>query len=203
MKNILCIIISLAVLFCVFSSYAAASPSEEQKPEYPEKTGETIKFSSIDYDDSYQSNEHVSETEFEPGVILVSLKNAYTKEFVVGMIPGVNIIKIDDFGEKLYQAVKKGRPEDKESISKLEHNIGKNYVLTISDKSNEGVLKAIDILKKDSNVLSATPNYILEPCVTPNDYTNYNLWGMDRIQAPMAWSEFTGSSSVGNRLHTP
>ena len=42
----------------------------------------------------------------------------------------------------------------------------------------------------------AQPNYILKTMKTPNDTSYSQLWGLEKIKAPAAWDETTGSKTV-------
>ena len=62
----------------------------------------------------------------------------------------------------------------------------------------ENTLKAIAALKKQPEVLYAEPNYILHADVNPNDprFVGNELYGLARINAPVAWDTTTGSSNI-------
>ena len=57
-------------------------------------------------------------------------------------------------------------------------------------------MAAIAALSAQPNVLYAEPNYILHLDATPNDPQFPQLYGMTKINAPVAWDTTTGSSSV-------
>ena len=67
---------------------------------------------------------------------------------------------------------------------------------------NVSVQEAIDIYQQDPDVLYAEPNYILkliaksELTATPNDPSFGSLWGLTKINAPVAWDLTKGSSSA-------
>lgn len=169
-------------------------PYESTPAEKVEK--ESYLAGKVSADNAYKNIDGNLEQDYEPGVVLVGFKKAYSKSSLNNLFRGISIVEVEDQGERLYEAVKEGHPEEKGRLSKLEAEIGKDYVVKISEKTKEGVLKAIEIIKKDPNVAYAIPNYLIEPCVTPNDYTNFALTGLDRIQAPLAWDTYTGSLSV-------
>jgi hypothetical protein len=77
---------------------------------------------------------------------------------------------------------------------------GKSYLLKLAEGDEESVIDAIEVLLINPNVEYAHPNYISYPMAIPaqipNDYSNYNLWGLDKIQAPQAWNITTGSKAV-------
>ncbi len=76
----------------------------------------------------------------------------------------------------------------------MKDEIGRYYVVTLSGKSPKGLLKIIKALNKLPNVKYAEPNYICKPCAVPNDYNNYKLWNMDRIQMPETWDTYPGKN---------
>jgi serine protease len=57
-------------------------------------------------------------------------------------------------------------------------------------------LQVIKALRKRSDVRSASPNYILQHCATPNDEFYSLQWHYPQINLPQAWELTTGSSDV-------
>lgn len=55
---------------------------------------------------------------------------------------------------------------------------------------------AKELLKKNPNVIAASPNYKVRAAVVPNDTYMSQLWGMNAINMPSAWDKETGSSTV-------
>jgi PKD repeat protein/subtilisin family serine protease len=98
------------------------------------------------------------------------------------------------------------------SHAKVESKVIKHFKKTgiqlIRLKAGLAVKKAIELYKKDPNVLYAEPNYILYAVdVFPNDPGFSNLWGLHNtgqtggtvdadIDAPESWQITTGSSNV-------
>jgi uncharacterized protein YjdB/subtilisin family serine protease len=72
---------------------------------------------------------------------------------------------------------------------------GKIYALIKSEgKTTE---KLLDELKRNPNVISATPNYIVHAMEqAPNDPSYGSLWGLKKINAHQAWDKTTGSSQI-------
>ena len=64
-------------------------------------------------------------------------------------------------------------------------------------ESSQTVLAAITILERDSEVLSAEPNFIRR-IDGPNDprWLDGSLWGLRKIQAEIAWTIGTGSGDI-------
>jgi thermitase len=57
------------------------------------------------------------------------------------------------------------------------------------------VSQALKALKNNPNVLYAEPDYIVTVDLTPNDPSWGNLYGMGKINAPVAWDTFTGDAN--------
>lgn len=74
---------------------------------------------------------------------------------------------------------------------------GDIFLIELNNQSEQGVFDAIKQLQANEDVLWAEPDYIQYFYDTiPNDEFYNELWGMERINAPIAWDKFTGSSDV-------
>lgn len=73
---------------------------------------------------------------------------------------------------------------------------GVNNVRHMQLPPHKKVRDAIIEAYKDSDVLYAEPNYIIQVNQIPNDPVFSQLWGMEKIQAPQAWDITTGSSGI-------
>jgi subtilisin family serine protease len=64
--------------------------------------------------------------------------------------------------------------------------------------SGSSVASAIDAFRRQSDVLSAEPNFIRQIVLTTNDpyWVDNTLWGLRKIQADAAWGISTGSPTV-------
>lgn len=58
------------------------------------------------------------------------------------------------------------------------------------------VSQALDYYRGQPGVAYAEPNYRIRLFATPNDPRRAQLWGLDKIGAPVAWDQTTGSSEV-------
>ena len=58
------------------------------------------------------------------------------------------------------------------------------------------VEEAIQLYRKNPEVLYAEPNYIARAQTVPNDPSYNSLWGLTKINAPGAWDLSTGGSNV-------
>lgn len=78
--------------------------------------------------------------------------------------------------------------------------IGDPYLFLIRIPESISVNDAIALLQSDPRIEYAEKNGIYHasflPQRFPNDFYNYNLWGLSKILAPEAWYQFTGSSTI-------
>ncbi len=73
--------------------------------------------------------------------------------------------------------------------------------LTLKNKGKQNVLNAIHVLEKRSDIISAEPDYTMQPQSVPNDkyYASGELWalnGRTGIHVKEAWDITTGSSDI-------
>jgi len=84
--------------------------------------------------------------------------------------------------------------------AQLGSSIIKEYALTgwqrVRLPKGMTVEEAISHYRELDDVAGVQPNYIYRVLATPNDFRFGELYGMAKIQAPMAWDSSTGSSSV-------
>ena len=71
-------------------------------------------------------------------------------------------------------------------------------VITLMKSATQSTEELIADLKKNPNVLNASPNYRVYALATPNDqyYNSGSLWGLRKIRADKAWEVTTGSDNV-------
>ncbi len=131
---------------------------------------------------------------FVPGEVIICFKDEYSPSKIANLITNEKIVKTKDIYKSVYDSAKEKNSADSSKLESVKEEIGKYYVVTLSDKSQKGVLKIIKALNKLPNVKYAEPNYICKPCAAPNDYNNYKLWNMDRIQMPETWDSYPGKN---------
>ncbi len=131
---------------------------------------------------------------FVPGEIIICFKDEYSPSKIANLIPNEKIVKTKDIYKSVYDSAKEKNSADSSKLESVKEEIGRYYVVTLSDKSQKGLLKIIKALNKLPNVKYAEPNYICKPCAVPNDYNNYKLWNMDRIQMPETWDTYPGKN---------
>lgn len=186
------------------SEYDFSSPISVDQEGLRELTNEEL--AEIYNEDNYKND-------FMPGEVLVGMKTTVAEsQGVKAAFPELNVTEIEDSYETIMAALPKKdeaifdsceskmtvlyREEITESALQALKSLRAVYTLKLVSETKESVLEAIEILRKDPNVAYAEPNYISYPAITPDDYTNYNLWGMEKIHAPEAWDIATGSHSV-------
>jgi len=71
-------------------------------------------------------------------------------------------------------------------------------LLTLTTSGKQSVINAVERLKALDFVENAEPNSIASINLNPNDpyFTDNSLWGLIKIQAPLAWDTTTGSHAV-------
>jgi subtilisin family serine protease len=68
---------------------------------------------------------------------------------------------------------------------------------TVKEQSAEGVIEAVESLKKNPAVAYAEPDYMVQATdKIPNDPSYSRLYGLTKISAPAAWDTFTGSKNA-------
>lgn len=145
--------------------------------------------------------------------VLVVLSDRATKSFR-------NYTK-DDFSEIEISSIKELTKSSKEKVLKQLNDVNvkdtcsNNYemridadiyrrilCLTLVNKGKENVLKAIELLKRREDIISAEPDCVLHVEATnPNDpdYQNNKQWGLNGdhgINTPSAWNYTAGSSAI-------
>ena len=130
------------------------------------------------------------EDEFIPGEIIVMLKEAYPETDLGELLSEIEIAECEDLYDSVIKVV-----GEKNVDEKLLDEVGTTFRIILADATEEGTINALDKLRSNSNIISASPDYILEACsTTPNDtYYSYQ-WAMPTINAPEAWDTITDST---------
>lgn len=77
-----------------------------------------------------------------------------------------------------------------------ESDIGAIIMIELRTNNPQAVIDIIEILSEDPCVVFAEPDFYLQPHIIPNDpYYNY-LWGLQKVNCPLAWDHTTGSSDI-------
>jgi thermitase len=69
---------------------------------------------------------------------------------------------------------------------------GEVYLLHSKSRS---AIEALTVTKNRPEVVYAEPNYMFHASAIPNDTYFSSVWGMNRIAAPAAWDQTTGSAA--------
>ncbi len=108
---------------------------------------------------------------FVPDEVLVKMKPGYRLE---SLLPGLPVrLQIQDSEAK-----------------------GAFRVARLKIRSGESVQKALSVLAENEGVLFAQPNYLYHAALVPNDPEYASQWALEKIRAPEAWDQTTGSADV-------
>ena len=77
-----------------------------------------------------------------------------------------------------------------------EDGAGDIILIYLKSKEPAAVADAIETLSANPHVVYAEPDYLEELHLIPNDPLYRQLWGMQKIEAPLAWNYSTGSGEV-------
>jgi thermitase len=72
----------------------------------------------------------------------------------------------------------------------------RRLVLVHFDETRMSRDEAMQVLGKDPSVEYAEPDFVVNSIRIPNDPSYSLLYGMDKIQAPLAWDSYTGDQNV-------
>ena len=156
------------------------------------------------------------EYEFAPGRVIVALTQAFTSSYSLEAESAKNNEVIAGTDHKIAEDIRHirsifggieinnaqvlvpSRNSDQMSDGTSRNDdIGDVLLVHLNDQQKQTVIDAINILKENPNVIYAEPDYAIYLDETePDDEYYDNLWGMPQINAPSAWDNFTGSSTV-------
>lgn len=141
--------------------------------------------------------------EFADDRIVVIMNDDSDKIFTYTLkdFSDVDLIEVEDLTQTLKDMMLSGDKEaENDGIFKRE-NFKSILRLTLKNKGKQNVLNAIHVLEKRSDIISAEPDYTMQPQSVPNDkyYASGELWalnGKNGIHADEAWKITTGSVDV-------
>ena len=99
--------------------------------------------------------------DYEPGVILLGMKEPYTGD-VRALFPDLVISKVEDSCLTFYNQIK-NLPNMEQVIEDYKSRIGTSFVITLTDTSKAALASAIAVMKDHPLVSYAIPNYYNEP----------------------------------------
>jgi len=117
-------------------------------------------------------------------------------QIIVKVAPGVKIdTYINSIAQKTNQTIKKVKEFKLRKPGVNINNSDSIVVIKIEDKSK--LKETIEQLKTIPGVLNATEDKIIQIDMVPNDPKYDDLWGMKKINAPIAWNASQGDDSYG------
>jgi len=124
---------------------------------------------------------------FEEGKVIAALH----KDFVCHDSPDCYISRVLD-GIDVEKADVICHPTKKKNDS----DIGDVLLIHLKSKNKSAVMDAIEKLSANPYVVYAEPDYLVNTLIIPNDPYFGDLWGVEKIKAPLAWNYTTGSADV-------
>jgi len=131
------------------------------------------------------------EKDFVPGQLMIVLREPYLGNNLAEVLPEISIASYDD----MYGNIIEELCEENVTDVMLD-GMGTMFTVTLTEETEEAVIDALDKLSDNSNLLSASPNYLSETtATTPNDtYYSTEQWALPKIKAPEVWDEITDST---------
>lgn len=131
-------------------------------------------------------NTYFDNRDFETGKLIVTLNNNFNNVNlfscdIKSLFNGIDIEKI----EYIYRSNKINT-----------NNMGDIVLIHLKNKEKMAVMDCINKLSSNSYVILAEPDYLYEPDIIPNDPDFQYLWGIQNINAPLAWDYTTGNKQV-------
>lgn len=100
-------------------------------------------------------------SDFEPGVILLGLKEQY--EGAIGeLFPELSIAEVEDINLTWYEQIK-DLPDMEQQIENAQSKIGTEFIVILTDTTKEAVLAGIASIEGNPIVDYVSPNYVVEP----------------------------------------
>lgn len=106
-------------------------------------------------------NSNNVERDFEPGVILLGLKEQYEGD-IRELFPELSIAEVEDTNLKWYEQIK-DLPDMEQKIENARSKIGTEFIITLTNNTKEAVLAGVSLIEGNPIVDYVTPNYVVEP----------------------------------------
>ncbi len=131
------------------------------------------------------------EKDFVPGQLMIVLREPYLGNNLAEVLPEISIASYYD----IYGDVIEELGEENVTDVMLD-GMGTMFTVTLTEETEEAVTDALDKLSDNTNLLSASPNYLSEDCATtPNDPSySTEQWALPKIKAPEVWDDITDST---------
>ena len=106
-------------------------------------------------------NIEYSGRDFEPGVILLGLNEAYQGD-IRELFPQLEITEVEDIYLKLYEKIV-NQPGMDEQIENIRGKIGTEFIIKLTDTTKKAVGIGIASIEGNPLIAYAMPNYVVEP----------------------------------------
>ena len=100
-----------------------------------------------------------------PGEVIICFTDDCPESAKNEIFSKLDIVKKSDLLEGIYNNLKETEGADSEKVAEFEKELGKRYIIVLSDKSRKAVIDAITMLIKEPYVKYAEPDYICEPAI--------------------------------------
>lgn len=97
--------------------------------------------------------------DFEPGVILLGLKEPYTGD-LNELFPELGIAEVEDINLTWYEQLKDS-PDKEEQLESFKNKIGTEFIIILTDTTKEAVLAGIASIESNPIVAYASPNHVV------------------------------------------
>ena len=112
-----------------------------------------------DPSETFEGTDIYVDGDFEPGVILLGLKEPYNGD-IRDLFPEVSMAEVEDIYLTWYEQIKDLPNMDKQ-IENIKNRIGTDFVIILTDSTKEAVLAGIATMKDHPLVAYADPNHIV------------------------------------------
>lgn len=130
--------------------------------------------------------------DFEPDLAAPFIEGELLARFPVGMTREEVQARVEPWGGQVLDGL---TSEDLEVMSESTMvHLGGTWRIGLP--SGVTVEEGIELLGAEDDLVLAEPNHIVEAVKTPNDPDYNQLYGMEKISAPLAWDVTTGSRDV-------
>ncbi len=126
------------------------------------------------------------EGDFEPGVIHLGFHEPYTGS-VAELFPDIDMYEVYDFWQGQYDQAISKNPEGDRQTESYKSQIGTEFIITLTDKTEEAVLSGVTLMKKHPLVKYARPKQIIieEDDQVPSDgLIISDVWDMTLTPLP-------------------
>jgi len=129
-------------------------------------------------------NYYFNSDDFKAGRVIIAIHKDCIQRFFPAasehIIFGIEITRI----EVLFQS------------RSSESDIGAIIMIELRTNNPQAVISIIELLSEDSCVVFAEPDFYLQPHIIPDDPYYKYLWGLQKVDCPLAWNYTTGSPDI-------